>query len=113
MSQPEPMSGGESSPPFISRLRVWLWRLGIAAWLAVMVFALVALHGEWSRFHLDDLNEALSRLGWKHVALAIGCTALGYLCNAAIDLFSLRWLGKKIPVTEALGCSYIAAAFSI
>jgi phosphatidylglycerol lysyltransferase len=113
MSQSEPVPDGDVPPAPISRLRVWLWRLGIAAWLGVMALALVALHDEWSRFHLDDLNEAISRLGWKHLGLAIACTALGYLSNAAIDLFSLRWLGKKIPVTEALGCSYIAAAFSM
>lgn len=113
MSQSEPASDGDVLPRSISRLRVWLWRLGIAAWLGVMAFALVALHAEWSHFHLDDLNNALSRLGWKHVGLALACTVLGYLFNAAIDLFSLRWLGKKIPLTEALGCSYIAAAFSM
>lgn len=103
----------EAPPEEISRLRVWLWRMGIAAWLAVMGFALVALHREWSQFHLNDLNAALSRLGWKHVVLALGCTALSYLSNASIDLFALRWLGRKIPVRDALGCSYIAAAFSM
>jgi phosphatidylglycerol lysyltransferase len=97
----------------ISQLRVWLWRLGIAAWVGVMGFALVALHREWAGFRLDDLNDALARLGWRHVGLALACTALSYLSNAAIDLFSLRWLGKKVPIGDALGRSYIAAAFSM
>ncbi|MEO7101260.1 MAG: bifunctional lysylphosphatidylglycerol flippase/synthetase MprF [Luteolibacter sp.] len=113
MSQTESISIEPPPVEEISRLRVWLWRMGIAAWLAVMGFALIALHREWSHFHLEDLNAAFSRLGWKHVVLALACTALSYLSNASIDLFSLRWMGKKIPVRGALGCSYIAAAFSM
>ncbi len=113
MSDSEAITTAVPAPEEISRLRIWLWRLGIAGWLAVMSFALIALHREWAEFHMDDLNAALARLGWKHVALALACTALSYLSNASIDLFSLRWLGKKIPVRNALGCSYIAAAFSM
>jgi phosphatidylglycerol lysyltransferase len=113
MNETTPAPVEETLPEKISLLRVWLWRLGIAAWVAVMGFALIALHREWAGFHLDDLNAALGRLGWKHVGLALLCTALSYFSNAAIDLFSLRWLGKKIPVRDALGSSCIAAAFSM
>jgi len=102
-----------ASPIPVSRFRVWLWRLGITAWLAVLAFALVALHKEWEHFHLDDFKVALERLGWEHLALALGCTVISYASNAAIDLFSLRWIGKKLPVGKVLGCSYIAAAFSL
>lgn len=113
MSEPIATDGTPQVPVKISRFRLWLWRLGIAAWLGVMTFALIALRHEWAGFHLKDLNKALSQLGWQHAALALLCTATGYLSNAAIDLFSLKWLGKKIPPVRALGCSYVAAAFSI
>ncbi len=113
MSEPADITAEATAPEEISRLRIWLWRLGIAAWVGVMAFALIALHREWATFHIDDLHEALSKLGWKHIALALLCTALSYLSNASIDLFSLRWLGKKVPVRDALGRSYIAAAFSM
>jgi len=113
MSQSVATVSNVPQPVEISRLRVWLWRLGIAGWLVLMVLALVALHREWAGFHLRDLNAALARLGWRHVTLALGCTVLSYLCYAAIDLFSLRWLGKKIPLGNALGASYIAGAFSL
>lgn len=113
MSDPAAIAIAVAPSREISRMRIWLWRLGIAVWVGVMSFALVALRHEWATFHLDDLNRALSKLGWKHVGLALLCTALSYLSNASIDLFSLRWLGKKVPPRDALGRSYIAAAFSM
>jgi phosphatidylglycerol lysyltransferase len=113
MSEPAVTEPAPQAAVEISRLRIWLWRIGIAAWLGVMGFALMALRREWAGFHIQDLNKALSHLGWRHVGLALLCTAAGYLSNAAIDLFSLRWLGKKIPRMQALGCSYVAAAFSM
>lgn len=112
MSEPD-SSDPSASVKVISSWRIWVWRIGIAAWLGVLVAALIALHREWSGFHLHDLNAAISRLGPKHLGLAVGCTVLSYLCNAAIDLFSLRWLGLKIPVSTALGRSFVAAAFSL
>lgn len=93
--------------------RLWLWRLGISAWLVVLAGALMALRKEWAHFRLRDLDDALSKLGWAHVLLAILCTGLSYFCNAAIDLFSLKWLDKKLPVGRALGCSFISTAFSL
>ncbi len=87
--------------------------MGIAAWLAVLCVALYGLHHEWAGFHLDDLNQALERIGWQHAALALGCTTLSYLSNASIDLFSLKWLGKKISTRKSLGYSFISASFSM
>ncbi|MBK1882124.1 bifunctional lysylphosphatidylglycerol flippase/synthetase MprF [Luteolibacter pohnpeiensis] len=113
MSEHEELPVEVSGPVHVSRLRVWIWRLGIAAWLVILAFALAALHKEWAHFHAKDFKAALARLGWMHVGLALGCTALSYFSNAAIDLFSLRWLGKKVSTVKALGCSYIAAAFSL
>jgi len=113
MNQSAPEPPDNSTPVPASALRVWLWRLGMVAWVVVMGVALMALHHEWATFHLSDLKSALSRLGWWHVAFALVCTALSYLSNASIDLFSLRWLKKKLPVSKALGSSFIAAAFSL
>ncbi|RYD35733.1 MAG: bifunctional lysylphosphatidylglycerol flippase/synthetase MprF [Verrucomicrobiaceae bacterium] len=93
--------------------RLWLWRLGIAAWLVVLGLALLALRKEWSHFRLRDLDHALSRLGWPHILLAVVCTGLSYFFNAAIDLFSLKWIGRKLPAGRALGCSFISTAFSL
>lgn len=97
----------------VSRLRVWLWRAGLIAWLGVMAFALIALEREWAGVRLHDLNTAMAQLGWWHVGLALACTLVSYLSNAAIDLFSLRWLGKKIPLVQALGSALISTAFSL
>lgn len=106
--------GDESREVSASRgWRLWLWRLGIATWLVIMAVALLALRKEWAHFRLADLNAALARLGWAHVGLALLCTALSYFCNASIDLFSLRWLGIRLPVGRALGCSFISTAFSL
>jgi uncharacterized membrane protein YbhN (UPF0104 family) len=41
------------------------------------------------------------------------CTGLSYFFNAAIDLFSLKWIGRKLPTGRALGCSFISTAFSL
>lgn len=83
------------------------------AWLVVLGFALVALHREWAGFHYADLRAALGRLGWRHVGLALVCTALSYASNAALDLFSLRWLGLRVPWWRAFGASQVATVFSL
>jgi phosphatidylglycerol lysyltransferase len=78
-----------------------------------MAVALVGLHREWAAFEWDNLTAAMGRLGWMHVGLAIFCTVLGYVSYAAIDLFSLRWLGCRVGIGRALGNSCVAAAFSL
>lgn len=87
--------------------------MGIAAWLAVLAVSLLALRKEWGHFRLKDLDNALSAMGWKAVSLALLCTGLSYFFNAAIDLFSLKWIDRKLSISRALGCSFISTAFSL
>lgn len=83
------------------------------AWLALLAFAIVSLGKEWSGFHLNDLNEALRRIGMWHVGIALLLTLASLLCNASLDLVALHWLQKDLPVGKVLGTALIAGSFSM
>jgi phosphatidylglycerol lysyltransferase len=101
-----------AEPP--SRWRGWAARLGGVLWVAVCVWALHGLHREWSGFHLADLNEALARIGPAHLALALTCTLLSYLCNAALGILAQRWQGHPTPCWwRDLAVNFITSAFTM
>ena len=83
------------------------------AWVGLLTFAVWALGKEWGGFHLDELDDALRRIGVWHVGMALGLTAASLLCNAALDLVALRWLGKNLPAGKVLGTALIAGSFSM
>jgi phosphatidylglycerol lysyltransferase len=92
----------------------WLARLGTVLWLGVCIWAFYGLHKEWSGFHLADLNAALARIGPGHLALALGLTALSYLCNAGIGILAQRWTGHEIQHPwRDLMISFISSAFTM
>ena len=83
------------------------------AWLALLAFAVWLLGKEWGGFHLDELDDALRRIGLWHMGVALLLTAASLLCNASLDLVALRWLKKKMPVGKVLGTALIAGSFSM
>lgn len=83
------------------------------AWLAILAFAIWSLHREWGGFHLDELDDALERIGLFHISLGLGFTALSLGCNAALDLVALRWLQRKLPAGQVMGTALIASSFSM
>jgi phosphatidylglycerol lysyltransferase len=83
------------------------------AWLALLGFAVWLLGREWGGFHLQELNEALRRIGPGHVAWALLLTAASLICNASLDLVALRWLRKDLPPGKVLGTALIAGSFSM
>jgi len=92
----------------------WLVRLGSVLWIGVCVWALYGLHKEWSRFHLHDLREALSKIGPRHLLLAGAFTAVSYACNASLGLLGHRWIGfpLKKPLADLIE-AFISSAFSM
>lgn len=106
------MEEAAEKPP-ASLLRTWVWRAAVGAWLVALAVALFGLHHEWAAIEVEDLYGSFNRLGWSHVWMALGCTVLAYLSNAAIDLFSLRWLGYRVRLAPAMGSSVVAAAFAL
>ncbi len=96
------------------RDRNWIARVGGFLWLAVCAWALHALHHEWSGFHFQDLDAALSRIGARHLALALAFTLLSYLCNAQLSVLAQRWLGHPpAKPWRDLSEGFIIAAFSM
>ncbi|MEY3897509.1 MAG: hypothetical protein RLZZ214_3030, partial [Verrucomicrobiota bacterium] len=83
------------------------------AWLALLAFAVWSLGKEWGGFHLDDLDDALRRIGLWHVGMALLLTAASLLCNASLDLVGLRWLQKDLPTGKVLGTALVAGSFSM
>jgi phosphatidylglycerol lysyltransferase len=83
------------------------------ACFAVLAFAIWSLGKEWSGFHLHDLDEALRRIGPLCLGLGLCLTAASLLCNAALDLVALRWLGQKLPTGSVIGTALIAVSFSM
>ena len=83
------------------------------AWLALLAFAVWSLGKEWGGFHLNDLDDALERIGVVHITLALLLTGASLLCNASLDLTALRWLKKDLPTGKVLGTALIAGSFSM
>ncbi|MFT3991481.1 MAG: bifunctional lysylphosphatidylglycerol flippase/synthetase MprF [Luteolibacter sp.] len=83
------------------------------AWLAVLVFAIWSLHKEWGGFHLDELDDALRRIGPVNLGLGLLFTAMSLASNAALDLLALRWLGRKLPARQVMGTALVASSFSM
>ena len=81
--------------------------------LALLAFSIWLLGKEWGGFHLDELDDALARIGIWHVAIALLLTAASLLCNAALDLVALRWLQQKLPTGRVLGTALVAGSFSM
>lgn len=88
-------------------------RIAPFAWLALLGVAVWSLGREWGGFHLDELDDALRRIGPWHLGAALAMTAASLLCNASLDLVALRWLGKELPVRKVLGTALIAGSFSM
>jgi phosphatidylglycerol lysyltransferase len=107
----EPDLSAQSPPP---AWLGWLVRVASVLWVAVCVAALYGLHEEWSGFSLAQLNHALARIGPRHLAAAVAFTALSYLCNAALGLLAVVWVGRPLdqPWRE-LFVSYISSAFTM
>jgi phosphatidylglycerol lysyltransferase len=95
------------------RLRTWVTALAPFAWLALLAFAVWCLGKEWGGFHLDDLNDALQRIGPWHIGAALLLTAASLICNASLDLVALRWLRHELPPGKVLGTALIAGSFSM
>jgi phosphatidylglycerol lysyltransferase len=83
---------------------VWLGLFALAVWL---------LGKEWGGFHLDELDDALRRIGPWHLGTALLLTAASLFCNASLDLVALRWLRKDLPTGKVLGTALIAGSFSM
>ncbi|MEI6818324.1 MAG: bifunctional lysylphosphatidylglycerol flippase/synthetase MprF [Verrucomicrobiota bacterium] len=81
--------------------------------LALLAFSVWLLGKEWGGFHLDELDDALARIGIWPVAIALLLTAASLLCNAALDLVALRWLQQKLPTGRVLGTALVAGSFSM
>lgn len=98
----------------VPKARGWLVRTGGVLWVAVLIFALHQLHREWAGFHLADLNAALSRIGARHLALALGFAAASYACNAALGLLAQHWLHhRKPPLLKDFLHNFIVSAFTM
>lgn len=111
LTPPPPGPPGDLSIPV---WRGWLARLGAVLWVGVCAWALYGLHKEWSGFHLSDLDDALSRIGPRHLAMALGFTALSYAANAGLGVLARRWLGHSIPRPwHDFGISLISSAFTM
>lgn len=101
-------------PESPNRSRRWLMRIAGLVWLVVLVGALIALHHEWSDFHLRDLDAALARIGPRHLALALLFTSLSYAANVGVWMCAQHWLGGPWRCSwRDTGIYFIASAFSM
>ncbi len=92
--------------------RVWS-RCAPLVWLALLVGAVVMLGREWDSFTIEDLDDAIRRIGVWNMVLALLLTAASLLCNASLDLVALRYLKKSLPAKNVLGTGLVAGSFSM
>lgn len=107
----EPDLSEQAPPP---AWKGWVARISALLWVGVCAWAIIGLHKEWSHFHLADLHEAFARIGGDRLALALGFTALSYLCNAALGVLGQVWIGQRIAHPwRDLAVSFISSAFTM
>jgi uncharacterized membrane protein YbhN (UPF0104 family) len=85
----------------------------IALRVALLAAAGWALHREVAGLSSADLLRHLGSYGWRHLALAGGCTAASFLVLGLLELLALRYGDiRNVPPAAGLMTGFLANAFS-
>lgn len=73
-----------------------------------------ALRRELAGVHPGELLHHLASYGWRHAALALGCTAASFLVLGFVERLGLRYLGvaSRVPRRAAMTTAFVSHAFS-
>jgi uncharacterized membrane protein YbhN (UPF0104 family) len=88
--------------------------VSIALRLLLVAFAAWALRRELAGVRADELLRVLAGYGWRHAALALGCTVASFLMLSVVERLALRYVGAAslVPRGASTTTAFVAHAFS-
>lgn len=86
----------------------------IALRLVLLALASWALRRELAGVRAAELLSQFHAYGWRHAALALGCTAASFVTLGLIEVMALRAAGvhSRIPRRAAMTTAFVTHAFS-
>src|SRR5271168_2822289 len=96
----------------VSRRRLALRRLGIAASVLIVAFAATIFIRTLIRIDPNKVKAAIAGMGGDQIMLSFAFTALSYLALTGYDGLALRHLGIKVPYRLTALASFTSYAFS-
>src|SRR5580658_4248543 len=96
----------------VSRRRLALRRVGIAASVLIVAFAATIFIRTLIRIDPNKVKAAIAGTGGDQIALSFAFTALSYLALTGYDALALRHLKIKVPYRLTALASFASYAFS-
>src|SRR5271155_3948193 len=109
---PQPPSFVGRLVDVVSRRRLALRRLGIAASVLIVAFAATIFIRTLIRIDPNKVKAAIAGTGGDQFALSFAFTALSYLALTGYDALALRHLKIKVPYRLTALASFASYAFS-
>jgi phosphatidylglycerol lysyltransferase len=81
--------------------------------LAILAIAGLLIRGELKTARLADIGHAIASTPPWAIAACAGCTVATYLCEAVIEWYVLRFIGKPLPLGRTILAASGASALSI
>lgn len=96
-------------PVWMTRYRRWFETVAVLVCVLIAAYALRHLMAE---VHMRDIRAGFHALGWGHLLLALGFTALSYGMLTFYDVLALRVIGKPLPYRTAALAALTSYALS-
>ena len=81
--------------------------------LAILAIAALLIRAELKTARLADIGHAIASTPPWALAACAGCTAATYLCEAVIEWYALKFIGKPLPLGRTILAASGASALSI
>lgn len=81
--------------------------------LAILAIAALLIRGELKTASLADIGRAIASTPPWAIAACAACTAATYLCEAVIEWYALKFIGKPLPLGRTILAASGASALSI
>jgi len=115
---PSPVAVGTETHEDAAVRQPWFKRLdwsraGLLVGLALFVIAAIVLYDTLEDLTWQEVADALSRIVWHQVALALVATALSYCALIGYDILALRHVGARlVPLPAVAFTSFVGQTFT-
>ena len=114
---PPPGTGG--LPPWASRAADRFNRIASSkvartvVTIGILAIAAVLIRGELKSANLADVGHAIASTPLWAIGACAACTVATYLCEAAVEWYVLRYIGKPLPLRRTVLAASASSALSI
>lgn len=86
----------------------------IISWSGLFFFALAAymLYMQLSKYHLDDIKEALLSIPRQNLVYACAASFFGYVALSSYDYLALKYIGRKLAAWKWIFVGFIGFSVS-